>query len=141
MGKLTDLQLRKWIEAGAPIIGKADGYGLTFTLSRAGTAAWTLRYSFAGKQKELTLGRYPDLSLADARREALAQRQRIAGRLDVAAVKAASRKEEGLRCEIAELERELQRCEIEMEVIRARLEAARLELRLKTERGNYGQAD
>jgi Arm DNA-binding domain len=135
VGKLSDSQIREWMAAGVPIAGKADGYGLTFTLSAKGTAAWTLRYRIAGKQKELTLGRYPELSLEDARQRALAERQRITGRTDVAAVKATSRKIEGLRCEIGRLERELQRYEIEIEVIRARLEAARLELRLKTERG------
>ena len=56
MGKLTDVELRNWTKAGQPV-AKTDGEGLTFTLSAKGTAAWTLRYSFAGKQKELTLGR------------------------------------------------------------------------------------
>ena len=66
MGKLTDLQIRKWIKAGEPV-AKADGDGLTFTLSAKGTAAWVLRYRFGGKGRELTLGRYPDLTLAKAR--------------------------------------------------------------------------
>src|ERR1019366_3872703 len=34
-GLLSDLQLRHWIKAGAPL-AKADGNGLTFTLSAAG---------------------------------------------------------------------------------------------------------
>ena len=67
MGKLTDIELRNWIKAGQPV-AKSDGDGLTFTLSAKGTAAWTLRYRFGGKRKELTLGRYPELSLAAARR-------------------------------------------------------------------------
>ena len=36
-GRLSDLQLRHWIKAGTPL-AKADGNGLTFTLSTAGVA-------------------------------------------------------------------------------------------------------
>lgn len=86
MGKLTDVGLRNWIKAGAPIV-KADGDGLTFTLSAKGTAAWTLRYRFAGKAKELTLGRYPDLTLTKARELAAEKRVEVAKGIDVAEAK------------------------------------------------------
>ncbi|HEU4376600.1 MAG TPA: Arm DNA-binding domain-containing protein, partial [Telluria sp.] len=52
---LTDIQLRQWKKLGEPV-AKSDGDGLTFTLSKAGTASWTLRYYVNGKRKELTLG-------------------------------------------------------------------------------------
>lgn len=65
-GFLSDLQLRHWIEAGTPM-ANADGNGLTFTLSTAGVAGWILRYRHGGWRRELTIGRYPDISLADAR--------------------------------------------------------------------------
>ena len=65
-GLLSDLQLRHWIKAGTPL-AKADGNGLTFTLSTAGVAGWILRYRHGGRRRELTIGRYPDISLADAR--------------------------------------------------------------------------
>ena len=67
--KLSDVQIRRWIKAGAPV-AKADGDGLTFTLSTGGTAAWVLRYRYGGKPRELTLGRYPDKSLTEARDDA-----------------------------------------------------------------------
>ena len=86
MGRLEDLHLRNWIKAGKPT-AKADGEGLTFTLSAKGTAAWTLRYSHGGKAKELTLGRYPDMSLAKAREIASAKRVEIQQGVDVAAQK------------------------------------------------------
>ncbi|MDS4059246.1 MAG: Arm DNA-binding domain-containing protein [Candidatus Contendobacter sp.] len=73
---LTDTQLRAWIKTGVPL-ARADGSGLTFTLSAAGTAAWVLRYRFGGAPRELTLGRYPDLSLAEARKLARLHRARI----------------------------------------------------------------
>jgi len=51
MGNLTDLKIKALV--------KADGDGLTFTLSAKGTAARVLRYRFGGKLREPTPGRYP----------------------------------------------------------------------------------
>lgn len=65
--KLDDMQIRRWISAGIPV-AKSDGDGLTFTLSKAGTASWILRYRMPGKRRELTIGNYPDISLASARK-------------------------------------------------------------------------
>ena len=75
-GRLTDLQIRHWIKAGAPL-AKADGGGLTFTLSAGGAAGWVLRYSHGGRRRELTIGRYPDIGLADARGIATIKRAEI----------------------------------------------------------------
>lgn len=86
MGNLNDLKLRTWLKAGVPL-AKADGDGLTFTLSPKGTATWTLRYRIGGKAKELTLGRYPDFSLAKAREIASARRSEVQQGVDVAAKK------------------------------------------------------
>ncbi len=83
MGKLTDVQIRNWMKAGSAT-AKADGDGLTFTLSAKGTAAWVLRYRFGGKARELTLGRYPDITLAKARELAAEARVQIQQGLDVA---------------------------------------------------------
>lgn len=87
MGKLSDVQLKAWVRDGARIAGKSDGDGLTFTLSAQGTATWTLRYRIAGRARELTLGRYPDLSLGDARKLAAAKRVDVQQVIDVAAIK------------------------------------------------------
>ena len=84
MGKLSDIQLRSWVKSGNTIAGRSDGAGLTFTLSSRGTATWVLRYHFGGKQREITLGRYPDLSLKDARRRATEERVAIANGKNVA---------------------------------------------------------
>lgn len=70
---LTDIQLRKWVRAGLPV-AKSDGAGLTFTLSVAGAATWVLRYQHGGRRQEVTLGRYPDVSLAAARLNATKKR-------------------------------------------------------------------
>lgn len=81
MAKLTellnDIQIRNWIAKGKPV-AKSDGEGLTFTLSKAGTATWVLRYRIGGgKRKELTIGNYPDISLAEARKQARKHRAAI----------------------------------------------------------------
>lgn len=80
--KLTDVQIRKWIKAGQPV-AVSDGGGLTFTLSAGGTAAWVLRYRHSGRARELTLGRYPDKSLAKAREDARKARDNIQNGVDV----------------------------------------------------------
>ncbi len=72
---LTDVQLRQWVRAGHPL-ARSDGGGLTFTMSSAGTAAWILRFRFRGRRQEVTIGRYPDISLAAAR--IIATRKRLA---------------------------------------------------------------
>ncbi|WP_374510569.1 tyrosine-type recombinase/integrase [Niveibacterium sp.] len=94
MGNLKDVQIRNWVAAGQPV-AKADGDGLTFTLSARGTAAWVLRYRVAGakSQKEITLGRYPDLTLAGARKLAAEYRVRVQQGTDVAAEKRRAKNE------------------------------------------------
>ncbi len=83
MGTLTDVQIRNWIKAGQAV-AKADGDGLTFTLSAKQTCAWVLRYRFGGKSREMTLGRYPDISLAKARHLATEARAKVLQGEDVA---------------------------------------------------------
>lgn len=82
MGALNDIQIRHWIKAAAPV-AKSDGDGLTFTLSAAGTASWVLRYRYGGKQREKTIGKFPDISLKKARELASADRVRIQQGMDV----------------------------------------------------------
>lgn len=95
MGKLTDVHIRNWIKAGQPV-AKSDGDGLTFTLSAKGTAAWVLRYRVPGAkfQKEITLGRYPDISLTKARELAAEKRFEIQQGKDVAAEKQRAKQED-----------------------------------------------
>lgn len=87
MGKLMDVQLRQWIRDGKPIAGKSDGDGLTFTLSAKRTASWVLRYSWGGRQRELSLGNYPDLTLSKAREVAAEKRVEVMKGANVAQVK------------------------------------------------------
>ena len=68
MGKLTVKAIEAKIK-GKP--GRfADGEGLYFVVPKSGKPYWMLRYTANGKRKEMSLSRYDDLSLADARAKA-----------------------------------------------------------------------
>lgn len=70
MAKLTDIQIKAWIKKGEHFEGRADGGGL-YLCYREEMAApmWRFRYRLAGKQRQMFIGSYKDLSLADARRK------------------------------------------------------------------------
>ena len=68
MGKLTATKLQSLIKGDAGRF--SDGNGLFFWVRPPYSPTWKLRYSFQGKRKELTLGKYPEVSLADARMKA-----------------------------------------------------------------------
>jgi len=98
MNNLTELKLKNLIKKGEAV-AISDGGGLTFTLSergaKRGQGSWVLRYTFNGKKKELTLAKYPAISLKDARLMAEKERTRIAKGIDVAQVKQENKREEG----------------------------------------------
>lgn len=66
---LTAKQVAALVKAGEPV-RKSDGKGLYFVVPDSGSPYWALRYSVGGKRKQMTLGSYSDISLADARAEA-----------------------------------------------------------------------
>lgn len=45
----------------------ADGGGMYLLINANGSKYWRMKYRFAGKEKMLSIGVYPDVSLADAR--------------------------------------------------------------------------
>lgn len=65
--KLTDAKLRALKPTGKTQ-KISDGGGLYIHLSPAGGKLWRLFYRFSGKQKTLALGKYPDVSLVEARK-------------------------------------------------------------------------
>jgi len=93
---LTDAKLRSLKPAEKPQ-KLSDGGGLHVLVTPGGSRLWRLAYRFGGKQKLLALGKYPDVSLADARlaRE-IARKQ-----LDEGEDPSATRKAEKRRKEIA----------------------------------------
>jgi hypothetical protein len=68
-GKLTSLSVDRAHRHGAPVL-LGDGDGLYLRKQTRDGASWTLRYRFGGRDRWLTLGNYPDMSLAEARVEA-----------------------------------------------------------------------
>ncbi len=71
--QFTDLMLRKLTSDGADRLEVWDerisGFGIR--VSKAGTKTFILIYRHRGRSRRLTLGRYPVLSLADARDKAI----------------------------------------------------------------------
>lgn len=57
----------------------ADGNGLHVLINPNGSKLWRLRYRFAGKQLMLSLGAFPDVSLAQARQKRDDARKLLAG--------------------------------------------------------------
>ena len=45
----------------------SDGGGLQLWVQTSGARLWQLAYRFQGRQRQLALGRYPEISLAEAR--------------------------------------------------------------------------
>lgn len=90
---ITDRELKAWLAAGA--VDRGVGEGLTFVASpmsaRSGKASWILRFRVNGRSREKVLGRYPELSLKDARDQARRDREQIERGVDVAAVKQAEK--------------------------------------------------
>ncbi|MCB1394153.1 integrase arm-type DNA-binding domain-containing protein [Nitrobacter sp.] len=63
---LTDTAIRK-ARAGDKPFKLADSGGLHLYVSTAGGKLWRFRYSYGGKEKLLSIGPYPSISLLDAR--------------------------------------------------------------------------
>ncbi len=58
-------------------IGDAKTTGLYLRVSAAGKKVWRYRYQLRGKTRIMTLGSYPDVSLADARAKATGARSEV----------------------------------------------------------------
>jgi len=87
---LTDVK----IKATKPKTTKAklfDGGGLFLLITPSGGKLWRLKYRFGGMEKLLTLGTYPQTSLADARQKRYDIRVLLEKGLDPAAVRKAQR--------------------------------------------------
>ena len=65
---LTDKNIRS-AKPAAKAYRLADGQGLFVFIPPTGSKLWRLRYEFQGKEKTLTFGPYPAVSLAEARAE------------------------------------------------------------------------
>nr|WP_242010871.1 integrase arm-type DNA-binding domain-containing protein [Acetobacter musti] len=87
---MTDLAVRN-AAPRAKEYKLADSGGLHLLVTPAGGKLWRFKFRAHGKEKRLTFGKYPEVSLADARRKRDAARRDIAGGIDPAAQKALER--------------------------------------------------
>jgi len=80
-GNLNSLSIERAHRFGGPVL-LSDGDGLYFRKQTREGAAWMFRYRFAGRERWMTLGNYPDMSLAAARIEAREKRLMLDKRRD-----------------------------------------------------------
>ena len=78
---LTDTTLRN-AKPGEKQIKLFDGHGLFLLIAPSGTKAWRLKYSFQGREKLISLGLYPTVSLKEARERAATARKDIENGID-----------------------------------------------------------
>lgn len=76
MGKLNNLRAQRLLAAAEPVMA-SDGEGLYLRIRDTGSASWTLRYRFGGRDVWMPLGDAHDMSLAVAREIARAKRVQI----------------------------------------------------------------
>lgn len=78
---LTDIAIRSAKPSEKPQ-KLYDGGGLYLEVSPAGGKWWRLKYRFGGKEKRISLGVYPDVSLKDARERRDNARKLLANEID-----------------------------------------------------------
>ncbi|MES2695068.1 MAG: integrase arm-type DNA-binding domain-containing protein [Verrucomicrobiota bacterium] len=83
---LTDVKVRNSKAREKPY-KLSDGGGLFLQIQPAGSKWWRYKYRFAGKEKLLALGTYPDVSLSDARERHVQARKALAAGNDPGEVK------------------------------------------------------
>lgn len=84
--KLSDRQINNAKPKDKPY-KLGDGRGLFLLVTPAGGKLWKLKYRFDNKEKKLSIGKYPDISLAEARKAADAARVLLAHGSDPCAAK------------------------------------------------------
>jgi integrase len=77
---LTDAKIKKLkppLETESEPSKHSDAHGLQLHLFRNGRMSWTYAYRMDGKQRSFTIGKYPQTTLAEARRKRDEARQQI----------------------------------------------------------------
>ncbi|MDX2210411.1 MAG: tyrosine-type recombinase/integrase [Sphingopyxis sp.] len=74
---LTDTTIRN-AKPAARDYKLADSGGLFLLVTTAGGKLWRLKFRIDGKERKLALGRYPDISLSEARKRRDAAREQVA---------------------------------------------------------------
>ncbi|MFM2347807.1 MAG: hypothetical protein RL654_2560 [Pseudomonadota bacterium] len=102
MSALTDLAIRKAAPGDRPR-KVADGGGLYLEIRPTGAKWWRLKYRHGGKEKRISLGVYPDVSLAMARARREEARALLAQGVDPSEARKDEKAEQQQRQELAAL--------------------------------------
>lgn len=87
---LTDLQVSK-AKPGGKQLTMFDGGGLFLLVTPSGGKLWRFKYRFAGKEKLLSFGAYPEISLSDARNRREEARKLLANDVDPSEIRKAKK--------------------------------------------------
>lgn len=87
---LTDTAIRR-SSPGPKAYKLFDGGGLHLLVTPAGGKLWRWKYRFQGTEKQLAIGSYPEISLADARERHAAARKKLANGIDPMAERVAEK--------------------------------------------------
>ena len=77
----------------------SDGEGMFLLVTPTGGKYWRFKYLFAGREKLLALGVYPEVSLGEARERRAQARKTLAAGTDPGEAKQAAKREAKLKCE------------------------------------------
>ena len=90
---LTDFQIKNLKYSGKPM-KVTDGGGLFLYLSASGKKLWRMSYYFERRERVLSFGEYPVVTLQKAREKRMEVRQLLADGIDPAAQKKAAKEEQ-----------------------------------------------
>src|SRR3954447_3451994 len=86
--KLTALDVKNITKPGR----HADGDGLYLNVAKGGSKSWVFWFMRAGRRREMGLGGYPAVSLADAREKVAACRRALTNGCDPFAIRQAEQR-------------------------------------------------
>ncbi|MCF6180161.1 MAG: Arm DNA-binding domain-containing protein, partial [Geopsychrobacter sp.] len=78
---LNELSIKKAIRTAKTenkTVKSFDGGGLFLLVDKSGNTGWRFKYRFSNKEKLISFGVYPAISLSDARKQRSAARELIA---------------------------------------------------------------
>ncbi|MDD2686793.1 MAG: integrase arm-type DNA-binding domain-containing protein [Gallionella sp.] len=101
MSKLTEMAIKK-AKPEAKAYKMADGGGMYLLVQPTGSKWWRLKYRIGGKEKMLSIGVYPDVTLSEARDRREQARKLLANGGDPSAIKQATKQEKQKTIQIAE---------------------------------------
>lgn len=78
--ELSAIEVKRLSAPGFHLVGSVPGLGLR--INEGDGKSWILRATVLGKRRDIGLGSYPAVGLADARRKAQEQREKISGGTD-----------------------------------------------------------